>query len=80
MMFALRFEGSENNVTFFGVHGGTKMRFADVRDLRLETKKVLGEARVLSAEELRGILAGADALRDLEMEHHLEVAEDEKGS
>ncbi|OGW60732.1 MAG: hypothetical protein A2V83_10775 [Nitrospirae bacterium RBG_16_64_22] len=37
-------------------------------------------ARVLSAKELRGILAGTDALRDLEMEHHLEVAEDEKGS
>lgn len=41
---------------------------------------ILEPARVLSAKELRGILAGTDALRDLEQEHHLEVAEDEKGS
>ncbi len=41
---------------------------------------ILEPAQVLSAKELRGILAGTDALRDLEQEHHLEVAEDEKGS
>ncbi len=58
-----------------GLKPGSRL-FARVSGNRL----ILEPAPVLSAKQLRGILAGTDALGDLEQEHRHEVAEDEKDS